>query len=508
MKKKLNVLLVPILVISLILLTGVCVTGAASKNTLTVRMWTRITTLDTWNTQILADAIVAYQILEPLYEIHEKTLRPSPRLAVSHKRIDDRTWEFELRKGVTFHNGEPLNAAAVKYTMERVLDPKRKLYDKPVWEKLIDHAEVIDDYTVRIITKKPIPIFLEFLTGANILPPKYTEEKGDAYVGEHPIGTGPYRFVSWKRGEEIIFKAYDNYWGERPTIQNLVFRIIPEPAVSTAELITGGVDVVCKLGSEQIRTVKKSKKAKVLQSKSNRVHFIQFDSIARAGESPCNKLKVRQAIYHAIDRKAIIEKVKQGYGVMLHGPLYPTYFGYDPSVEKIEPKYDPEKAKKLLAEAGYPNGFKADLSVYEQKEVYEAVQGYLRKIGIITKLHWYGADIGTLIKLRNAGKVKHMGAYSWGGNIYDPDSFLPYWYTLNVSKNYMNDVDIDRWLSEAGSIFDQKKRAELYSKVQHRIVEKAYWVPVFGEVALYGVNKDLNLVTVGEYPLCYRSSWK
>ena len=508
MRRKLNIFVFLLLTISLILTFGLGAATAASKDTIKVRMWTRISTLDTWNTQILADNIVVYQILEPLYEINEKTFRPSPRLAVSHKLIDDTTWEFELRKGVKFHNGEPFNAAAVKYTMERVLEPERKLYDKPVWEKLIERVDIIDDYTVRIITKKPLPIFLEHLTGANILPPKYTEEKGDAYVGENPVGTGPYKFVSWKRGEEIIFEANDQYWGEKPAIKNLIFRIIPEPAVSTAELITGGVDVVCKLGSEQIKTVNKSKKAAVLKAKSNRVHFIQFDSIARASKSPANMLKVRQAIYHAIDRQAIIDKIQQGYGVMLHGPLYPTYFGYDPAVEKIEPKYDPEKAKKLLAEAGYPDGFEADLSVYEQKEVYEAVQGFLRKVGIKTKLHWYGADIGTLIKLRNAGKVKDMGAYSWGGNIYDPDNFLPYWYTLNVTKNYMNDADIDKWLSEAGSVFDQKKRAELYSKVQHRVVEKAYWVPVFGEVALYGVSKDLNLATVGETPLIFKSSWK
>jgi peptide/nickel transport system substrate-binding protein len=238
------------------------------------------------------------------------------------------------------------------------------------------------------------------------------------------------------------------------------------------------------------------------------VHFIQFDSIGRAGESPCQKLEVRRAIYHAIDREAIIKNVKQGYGVMLNGPLYPTYFAQDPSVKAIEPQYDPEQAKRLLAKAGYPDGFEAELSAYEQKEVYEAVLGYLRKVGIKTTLNWYGADIGTLIKLRNAGKVKDMGAYSWGANIFDPDYFLPYWYTLNVEKNYMNDADIDRWLAEAGAIFDQTKRAELYSQVQHRIVEKAYWVPVFGEVAVFGVNKNLNFSSIGEYPKYFKCSWK
>jgi len=497
----------------LLALTVILITGnagfAASKDTLTVAMWTRISTMDSWNNAIAADWIVADQMFECLYVLDEKTLRPKPHLALSHKRIDDLTWEFELRKGVTFHNGEPFNAAVVKYSFDRVLDPNKKLYDKPKWDKIIDSVEVLGDYTVRIKTQKPFPIMLENLAyDAAMVPPKYIEEKGDAEFGEHPVGTGPYKFVSWKRAEEIVFVRNDDYWGEKAPIKNLVFRIIPEPAVSTAELITGGIDVIGKLGADQVKSVEKSKNAQVVQALSNRVHFIQFDSIGRAGETPFQKIEVRRAVYHAIDREAIIKNVKQGYGVMLHGPLYPTYFAYDPSVENIEPKYDPEKAKKLLAEAGYPNGFDAELSAYEQKEVYEAVQGYLRKIGINTKFNWYGADISTLIKLRNAGKVHDMGAYSWGANIFDPDYFLPYWYELNVAKNYMNDEDIHKWLMEAGTIFDEKERADLYRKVQYRIVEKAYWVPVFGEVAVFGVNKDLNFSTIGEYPKYFRCSWK
>jgi len=389
------------------------------------------------------------------------------------------------------------------------LDPKRKLYDKARWDKIIDSVEALGDYTVRIKTKKPFPIMLENLAyDAAVVPPKYIEEKGDAEFGEHPVGTGPYRFVSWKRGEEIVFVRNEAYWGPKAAIKNLIFRIIPEPAVSTAELITGGIDVVGKLDADHVKSIEKSKNAGVIRSLSNRVHFIQFDSIGRAGETPFQKIEVRRAVYHAIDREAIIKNVKQGYGVMLHGPLYPTYFACDPSVEKIEPKYDPEKAKKLLSEAGYPNGFDAELSAYEQKEVQEAVQGYLRKIGINTKLNWYGADISTLIKLRNAGKVQHMGAYSWGSNIFDPDYFLPYWYELNVEKNFMNDKEIHEWLAEAGSIFDEKRRAELYSKVQHRIVEKAYWVPTFGEVAVFGVNKNLNFSAIGEFPKYFNCSWK
>ncbi|MBW1699444.1 MAG: hypothetical protein JRH18_18780 [Deltaproteobacteria bacterium] len=452
---------------------------------------------------------VQEQFFDGLYVLDEKTLRPKPNLAISHKLVKDTTWEFVLRRGVKFSNGEPFDANVVKYTLERVLDPKRKLYDRPTWDKILDRVEIVDDYTVRLITKKPYPIMLEKLAfDAYMVPPKYIEKKGDSSFGEHPIGTGPYKLIQWKRGEEILFETNDLYWGEKPAIPKLHFRIIPESAVATAELITGGVDIVGRLDADQVPTVEKSKKAKVYQSPSNRIHFLQLDGDGRGGPTPFQNLKARLAVYHAIDRETIIKEIKRGYGTMLHGPLYRKYFGYDPGIKDIEPKYDPEKAKQLLTEAGYKGGFEAELSGYMQKQVLEAIQGYLRRVGIKTKLNWYGADLGTLIKLRNAGKVKDVAMYTWGTNIYDPDYILPYWFGYNAEKNYNRDKQIDEWLTAAAQTFDKDKRKELYSKVQRRIVEQAYWVPVFAEVSLYGINKGLDFVSLGEFPRYYRCSWK
>ena len=138
----------------------------------------------------------------------------------------------------------------------------------------------------------------------------------------------------------------------------------------------------------------------------------------------------------------------------------------------------------------------------------EAIQGYLHKIGIDTKLNWFGADVGTLVKLRNAGKVKYMGMYTWGTPIWDADGILPYWLNYGEPKNYNNDKEMGDWIVAAGRTLDKNKRLELYRKIQRRVIERAYWFPVFSEVSLYGIHKDLNFVTLGEFPLYFKCSWK
>ena len=483
--------------------------SAASQDTLKISLFQRVSTLDPWNTAELVAWWVLDALYDCLYTIDAQTLKPVPNLVVSHKLINNTTWEFELKKGVKFSNGEPFNAEAVKFSFDRGLDPERKLYTKPQWDRIIESVQIVDDSKVRIITKKPDPILLNRLASYSFMvPPKYIKEKGDAYFGEHPIGTGPYKLVNWKRGEEIILEANKDYWGNPPNIKKLQFRKIPEAAVSTAELITGGIDVIPRILSDQVPTVEKSAKAKIESKPSSRVFFLQVDADGRAGKTPLQDLKVRRAVYHAIDRKAIMRDVKRGYAEMIHGPLSKIYFGYDPNMEKIEPEYNPEKAKKLLAEAGYANGFDAEISAYDEKQIVEAIQGYLLKIGIKTRLNWYGADLGTLIKLRNAGKVKDLGMYSFGPKVFDADIFLTYWHHSTMAPCAAKRKELDNWLDEASGTFDIKRRQELYSKVQRYIVENVLWVPILSDVCLYGVNKNLNFAAIGEFPQFHKCSWK
>lgn len=510
MKKQIMAIIISLAVFGVALSMSVQVSVAASRDTLRVALYSRAPSLDVWNSASNATLVtVENNIGQGLFAIDPKTYEAKPLLATSHELVNDTTWEIRLRKGVTFSNGEPFNASSVKYTLERVIDQKRKLYDRAVWHKIIDRVDIIDNYTVRIITKTPYPVLVKRLsTKAPMIPPQYTEEKGDAEYGEHPIGTGPYKLVSWKRGEEIILTRRDDYWGSLPAIKTLHFRIIPEQAVAQAELISGGIDVFTNLPADQAATVKKSKRATIYAPITKRIYFLVLDGDGRGGPTPFQNLKVRQAVYHAIDRQTLADVVDRGFSKVANGMIFERSFGYDPSIKNLEPEYNPEKARQLLAEAGYPNGFKAQFSGYVGKTVMEAVQGYLRKVGIETTLNYYGADTGTLIKLRNAGKVKDFAMYSWGLNIYDAEATLPYWFGYRVSKNYNNDRQLGDWIDEASQTMDPKLRAELYLKIQHRIIGNAYAVPLLFNGRIFGINKDLNFVSVGEYPLFTQCSWK
>lgn len=201
------------LIISFLLLScltfglGVEDSIASSRDTLKISLFQRVSTLDPWNTAELVAWWVLDTLYDCLYTIDDQTLKPIPNLVISHKLINNTTWEFELKKGVRFSNGEPFNAEAVKFSFDRGLDPERKLYTKPQWDRIIESVQIVDDSKVRIITKKPDPILLNRLASYSFMvPPKYIKEKGDAYFGEHPIGTGPYKLVNWKRGKKLFWK--------------------------------------------------------------------------------------------------------------------------------------------------------------------------------------------------------------------------------------------------------------------------------------------------------------
>jgi peptide/nickel transport system substrate-binding protein len=259
---------------------------------------------------------------------------------------------------------------------------------------------------------------------------------------------------------------------------------------------------------DQVPTIENANQCVVFKSPSTRIHFVQLDGDGRGGATPMQKLKVRRAIYHAINREQIVKEVKKGFGNVSYGPVPFMMFGFDPAIKDIEPKYDPEKAKALLAEAGYPDGLEIEFSGYLEKTVLEAIQGYLLDVGIKSKLNWYGADLSVLVNLRNAGKVKDMAMYSWGTTVMDAEGFLPYWLAKGSAKSYNSDPLVEGWLVEEAQTFDQEKRKALFKKIQQRMVEQAYWVPIFVEESLYGINKNLNLVSLLETPLFYQSSWK
>ncbi len=276
------------------------------------------------------DVSIQAQILNLLDRLKERFgLCIRPNLAVSWERLDDKTWEFKLREGVKFHNGNPLTAEAIRYTIEdRILNPDMKLRLRGAY-KFIERVEVVDDLTFRLHTQAPYPLVLERFCTFFPYDPAWCKEKGEQYVVEHAMGTGPYRFVKWQKGNRLVLEKNPDYWAEGlPKIPNVLIRVIPEQSTRIAELLSGGADLISKLDPDKAALVSRNKKTQVLETPSHRINFWQFDSMERAGDTPVSDKRVRQAIWHAIDRQAVIDTMFQGHAEVINSPLSPFDFGY------------------------------------------------------------------------------------------------------------------------------------------------------------------------------------
>jgi peptide/nickel transport system substrate-binding protein len=277
-----------------------------------------------------------------------------------------------------------------------------------------------------------------------------------------------------------------------------------------AELLAGGVDLASNFGPDQWEVMEKAKNAAPVDIPILRINFWQFDGSGKASETPLMDKRVRQAIWHAIDRKLIIDKVMRGFGDLLDAPMNPLQFGFESSVKGYE--YNPEKARALLKEAGYENGFEIDLWQYEdyQNQTNQAAMGFLQKVGIKINLKDYRGNVGQMIKMRNSGRLTGIGNFTWGSyNIFDADAILPSWFMIKESKCYNPDEELDAWLTEARYSVDMQKRKELYAQVQKKIIGEAYWMPFFVVHNIWGRHKDLELV-VGrdEVPRLQYATWK
>ncbi|RMF93939.1 MAG: hypothetical protein D6736_00925 [Nitrospinota bacterium] len=497
------------LILSIVLLIGSGVSMASHrKDTVIMAFEGPMDSLDVYMTSLRQAIIFAYHVFDRLVTRNLQTFRPEPFLAESWKIINDTTWEFKLKKGVKFHNGDPFTAESVKFSIERVIKPEQKSPQRTNWT-WVDHIEVVDDHTVRFHSKAPYPLVLERLTQGYLYSPRYVKEKGDAYIAEHPMGTGPYKFVSWTKGERIVLKANEDYWGKVPAIKNLIIRIIPESATRVAELLAGGVDLIRNVEPDQIPVIEASPNARISATKILRLAFLQMDGDGRAGPTPFQNIDVRRALNYAIDREAIVKQILRGYGVPVYTPVTPLHFGYDPTIENPY-SYNPQKAKELLAKAGYKDGIDVDYYIYGDRQVNEAIVGYLKKVGIRAHIKSYIENPSVMTKLRRAGKIKDIGSFTWGSySIFDADAILYDWFHSTASNTYNTDPQMDKWLDEARSTLDAQKRKELYGKLIRFILDKAYWFPIYERYAINGVNSELNYETESdEIVRIYNASWK
>ena len=409
-----------------------------------------------------------------------------PQLAESWKLLDDLTWQFKLRKGVAFHNGEPFNAAAVRFTIERVLDPNQKSPNRANIAE-ITKVEVLDDSTVNLITKQPYAVLLNRLLDFPILPPRYTAEKGNAAVALRPVGTGPFRFVELVKDDRLVVEAFDRHWRGSPKIRRIVFKPIPEPFTRAAALRNNEVDLVTTLPPNLARELAPVAGIRVHSVPSTWIIYLGLNAFKK----PLSDVRVRQALNYATDVNAIIKNVLDGNGRRLEGPFTPQMFGYDATVKGYA--HDPARAKRLLAEAGYPDGVEATLEApagrYQgDKEIAEALGGQWAKAGFKPRVQV--AEWGAYFK-RYLGK-QFQDAYllGLGGPMQDGDEL----YNLVSSKGrglYYKNERVDQLFDLGRSTMDPARRRTVYGDLARAMVEDATWVFLMQQVDIYATRDRL-----------------
>lgn len=303
--------------------------------------------------------------------------------------VDGLTIEFKLRQGIRFHNGEEVDAESVKFTFEHLTSEE---LNSPTAANVraVEEVRVIDDYTVQIILSQvDARIFDVLANNISILPPGYYAEVGLQGFNDHPIGTGPFKFVEWVKDERLVMEANEDYWEGsykgQPRVKTLIFRPITTPATRVAELRAGSVDIAVEIPPDQVEPLR-ADGFQVMESKSPQVTFVYFYP-SRPDGQVLSDARVRQAMNYAVDVDTIIRTVLRGFGRPTLGGLSDLVMGYDPDVEPFE--YDPDRARQLLAEAGYANGFELvlDISTSDRIDVAEAVVAQLADVGIRVTLN-------------------------------------------------------------------------------------------------------------------------
>ncbi len=485
--------------------------AAAQKSADTLRVVFRdtVTNVDPYFNQLRTGVVISHQAWDGLVYRDPDTFQPKPLLATSWKLVDDRTIEFELRRGVKFHNGEPFSADDVVYTLNTVSAPDSKV-SVPSNVNWIERAEKIDDFKVRVHLKRPQPAAFEYFSFVvPIWPKAYRERVGAEGYSKAPVGAGPYRFTKVE-ASVLELERFADYYADsprgRPAIGRMQIRFVPDAATEMTELLAGRTDFIWNFNPDQFEAVGRMPALQALRQESMRVGYLGIDAAGRTGDSsPFRNLKVRQAVFHAIDREQIAKQLVQGGSRVPPAPCFPTQFGCDGDAA-VKYGFDPAKAKALLAEAGYPNGFDTEIVSYVLPQWGAAVQGFLGAVGIRAKLSQL--QVQAVVQRNQRGESpSNLG--SWGSfSINDVSAILPVYFG-GGADDYSRDPELVRLLEQAGSTMDAAARKTAYSAVIKRATEQAYWVPLHTYVTTYGLSRNLELKTYpDELPRFWLSKWK
>ncbi len=411
---------------------------------------------------------VQLHIFDALVDFTGPNLTLRPMLAERWESPNPNTLRFHLRHGVKFHNGDPLTAEDVKFTVDLQLQNKGSTANSYLGPT--EGARVLDPYTVEITTRTPFPPLLTNLTRLHILPRAYARIGPEAFGSKQPIGSGPYRFVEWQRGQRIVLEANPDYWGGVPSPRRLVFRFIQDPSTRAAELKAGGVDIITGPPVAQLKELSTGD-TEIVTVPAARLIAYPFNML----QKPLDDVRVRRALNYAVDRETIVKSLLQGYGKPTGQPFAPGWLGYDPEIKPFP--YDPVRAKRLLTEAGYPNGFDVTWNIstgvfLADKEIAEAAAAMLGQVGVRVRL--VPTERAKIQKDLEAGTFDGITAGQWG-TVAESDVTVKWFFRPKIFTPEL-DAKLAQFYAAGTAEVDRTKRGKIWADLSRFAHDEALWL--------------------------------
>ena len=484
---------------------------APVRDTLTIAIGAEPESLDPVRMTSAPAATVGEHVIERLIYMEEDgTL--TPMLATSwSSNADSTVWTFQIRQGVTFHDGTPLNAEAVRANLARFINPEvRAAYAFLLGS--VREITATGEYTLQMTLAQPFAPILSHLSHSfiGIISPAQLQGLAPTASVENPIGTGPYRLVSWNRGERVTLAVNQNYWGTVPQIPNLIFNFIPEESARIIALETGEADAIMAVPPSEVARLQQNPEIEVVTQTSVRNIYIGFNHV----REPFTDVRVRRAMNYAIDKEAIVNSIFEGSAIVSDAPVASAVFGH----RSVGPfPYDPARARQLLAEAGFPNGF--DMILHHPTGRYpldatvaQAVQAMLAQVGIRATLQTREWSAYLQFTAQPPDQAEYDAfLLGWGTVTLDSDYGLyalfhsNQWNPNGNNRGFFKNERLDQILSEARVNTNQAQRAQLYGEAMQIIWDDAAWIFLYNAGQINAVRSDVGGLI--HHPLENLSAW-
>ncbi|WP_034658812.1 ABC transporter substrate-binding protein [Chelativorans sp. J32] len=462
------------------------------NDTVTIALRVAVNTLDPHMTASVGSDLSVLSHIYPALILRGPDLKLQPALAESWEMTDPTTWRFKLKSGAHFANGEKLDAAAVKWNLDRVRDDAVGARIA-AWFELVSEVTAIDETTVEVKTSSPYPALADQLSMFLLLPPEWAKTHNPA---NETMSGGPYVVKENVPGDHITLAANPDYWGPKPEFETVIFRTIPESAARTAALEAGEVDLITGVPATEIKRINERGAAEAGAIDSIRMMLGKFNH----QKAPMENLKLRQAINYAIDKEGIAQAIFDGNATVANCQLLtPAYFGYNPDLKPYP--YDPEKAQELLAESGVdlsqPIEIEIPVGTYLQgEEVTQVIASQLQEVGLnvkITEIE-FGAFMNKQLKARDLAQIAVQGL-AWP--TIDADGMLTMFAPGNV-YDYWNNAEFGALLDKGRASVDPEERKKIYADATKLMCEEAGALFLYAQPATYGISKRISWQSRGD----------